>query len=280
MKLAQKIAVNYLRAKLNMLAVVSPAVAADKAFDLFTTPQHRSKKTPPEIFNKGERIQFVLNDKKVKGWRWNEAAEKKLLILHGYESSVRKFDHHISRAIKKGYGVYAFDAPAHGNSEGKRIHMLNYVEMIRTVEKLYGQMDAYLAHSFGGMSVCHYLESAPHSRETKVVLIAPATENTTAIDGFFKFLQLNDKVRKAFDQKIKDLSGHFPTHFSIPRTMKHIKASVLWVHDEEDQVTPLKDVEKLIRQQPPNVEFLITKGLGHNRIYRDNEVKRKIFSFL
>jgi fermentation-respiration switch protein FrsA (DUF1100 family) len=62
--------------------------------------------------------------------------------------------------------------------------------------------------------------------------------------------------------------------------MKHIKASVLWVHDEDDQVTPLKDVEKLILQQPPNVEFLITKGLGHNRIYRDNEVKRKIFSFL
>jgi len=263
-----------------MLAVVSPAMAADKAFDLFTTPQYRSKKTPPDIFTKAERMQFVLNEKKVKGWRWNERAEKKLLILHGYESSVRKFDHHISRAIKKGYGVYAFDAPAHGNSEGKRIHMLNYVEMIRMVEQLYGKMDAYLAHSFGGMSVCHYLEKAPHSKDTKVVLIAPATENVTAIDGFFKFLQLNDKVRNAFDQKIKDLSGHFPTHYSIPRTMKHIKASVLWVHDEDDQVTPLKDVEKLILQQPPNVEFLITKGLGHNRIYRDNEVKRKIFSFL
>ncbi len=280
MKLAQKIAVNYIRAKLNMMAVVSPALAADKAFDIFTQPKHRSKKTPPDIFCKGERIHFELQGKKVKGWRWNEQAEKKLLVLHGYESSVRKFDHHISRAIKKGYGVYAFDAPAHGNSEGKTIHILIYMDMIRKIEKLYGRMDAYIAHSFGGISICHYLETVPHDAQTKLVLIAPATENVTAIDGFFSFLQLNDKVRKAFDEKVIKLSGHAPSHYSIPRTMKHIKASVLWVHDEDDAVTPLKDVEKLIRQKPPHIEFMITKGLGHNRIYRDNEVKRKIFSFL
>lgn len=280
MKLAQKIAVNYIRAKLNMMAVVSPALAADKAFDLFTQPRNRSRNTPPEIFNRGERVHFLMDGKKVKGWRWNEQAEKKLLVLHGYESSVRKFDHHISRAIKKGYGVYAFDAPAHGSSEGKVIHILIYMEMIRQIEQLYGRMDAYIAHSFGGISLCHYLETMPHTRDTRVVLIAPATENVTALDSFFSFMQLNDKVRKAFDHKVKQLSGHLPSHFSIPRTMKHIRASVLWVHDEDDEVTPLRDVEKLIREEPPHIEFMITKGLGHNRIYRDNEVKRKIFSFL
>jgi hypothetical protein len=62
--------------------------------------------------------------------------------------------------------------------------------------------------------------------------------------------------------------------------MKHIRASVLWVHDEDDLTTPLSDLKPVMEKGYPNVEFMITKGLGHNRIYRDNEVKRKIFSFL
>jgi len=30
----------------------------------------------------------------------------------------------------------------------------------------------------------------------------------------------------------------------------------------------------------PNVEFVITKGLGHRRIYRDNKVVKAIVEFL
>lgn len=280
MKLAQKIAINYLRAKLNMLSVISPSLAAKKAFVLFSTPQYRSRKTPPDIFRKGERIFFIQNGKKVKGWRWNEHAEKKLMILHGYESSVRKFDHHIARGIKNGYAVYAFDAPAHGNSEGRKISLLDYIEMIRNVVMHYGRIDAFICHSFGGMALSMYMESVPHTVDTKMVLIAPATETTTAIDGFFRFLQLNGKVRKEFERMILERSGHRPSHFSISRALPNIRASVLWVHDEEDPVTPIKDVRKVMDLGRPNVEFLITQGLGHNKIYRDNGVKKRIFDFL
>src|SRR5512139_148922 len=126
MKLAQKIAIGYVRARLNMLAVISPARAAEKAFELFSTPQYRSKSRFPDIFARGEKIQFLQNNKKVRGFRWNRGSDKRLLILHGYESSCRKFDHHISRGIKQGYEVLAFDAPAHGISEGKKINLLDY----------------------------------------------------------------------------------------------------------------------------------------------------------
>jgi hypothetical protein len=100
MKLAQKIAIGYVRARLNMLAVISPARAAEKAMEIFSTPQYRSKSKFPDIFSKGEKVQLVQDGKKVRGYRWNQGAEKRLLILHGYESSCRKFDHHISRGQK------------------------------------------------------------------------------------------------------------------------------------------------------------------------------------
>ncbi len=280
MKLAQKIAIGYVRARLNMIAVVSPGKAAEKAYELFCTPQQRSKKPFPEIFAKGEKLHFLQQGKMIRGYRWNKDAGKRLLVLHGYESSCRKFDHHISRAIKNGFEVLAFDAPAHGSSEGTRVNLLDYVEMIANVEKNYGRVNSFICHSFGGLALVMYLENRPHDPHTKAVLIAPASETIIAIDGFFRFLQLNDKVRAAFDRIIHQRSGHWPAHFSAARALRHTRASILWIHDEDDLVTPLKDAHKIMAMGYPNIEFMITKGLGHNRIYRDNGVKSRIFSFL
>jgi hypothetical protein len=114
----------------------------------------------------------------------------------------------------------------------------------------------------------------------KAVLLAPATETTSAIDGYFSFLKLNKRLRKAFDKLIFDLSGQYPSYYSARRAMQNIMASVLWIHDEEDKITPMADVQKVIDDNHSNIEFMITRGLGHRRIYRDKNVKEKVISFL
>jgi predicted alpha/beta hydrolase family esterase len=58
------------------------------------------------------------------------------------------------------------------------------------------QDGSFICHSFGGIALSQYMETVGHNEKTKIVLIAPATETTSAIDGFFTFLQLNQKVRK------------------------------------------------------------------------------------
>jgi len=62
--------------------------------------------------------------------------------------------------------------------------------------------------------------------------------------------------------------------------MKQIKARVLWIHDEDDNITPLSDVIKVKNENFTNIDYLITKGLGHRRIYRDNKVVSSIVEFL
>ena len=59
MKLGQKLAVNYLRARLNLLAVVSKKRAAQRAFQIFCTPFYRSKKQAPPVFDKGEKMSIL-----------------------------------------------------------------------------------------------------------------------------------------------------------------------------------------------------------------------------
>jgi len=280
MKLAQKLTIGYIRAQLNIMAMISKKKAARKAFDIFCTPFRKSKKKPLPLFDKAELLSFPLNDHVIRGYRWNSGGTKKILIVHGFESSAKNFERYISPLVKKGYEVMAFDAPAHGKSGGNRISLPVYIQTINKVAELYGPIDGFITHSFGGLATSHYLETTAHNENTRLVLIAPATETTSAIDSFFSFLKLNTDIRKEFDELIYEKGGVWPDHYSIRRAMKHIQAKVLWFHDENDDMTPLEDALNVAKDNHPNLEFVTTQGLGHRRIYRENAVMKRIFEFL
>lgn len=77
MKLAQKIAISYIRAKLNILAVLSRQKAASAALKIFSTPFSKSKKKMPPVFQKGENLSFLLDGNRIRGHRWNNLQGKK-----------------------------------------------------------------------------------------------------------------------------------------------------------------------------------------------------------
>ena len=280
MKLSQRLAISYIRTKFKLLTAISKKKAAEKAFELFCTPQRRNIKPLPKIFEQAESLQFRLDGMLMQGWRWNHPSERKVLILHGYESSVTNFDRYVKPLIKNGYEVLAFDAPAHGRSGGKKITAPLYKRMIQEIQKRFGPVQSYVAHSFGGLAVSLALEETSHTNAYKLVLIAPAAETTTAIDSFFRFLRLDPTIRQPFEKIIIKSGGVSSEWYSIRRAMKHIQAKVLWVQDEDDEVTPLSDVLKVKAENYPNINFVITKGLGHRRIYRDNKVVKLIVDFL
>jgi hypothetical protein len=45
-------------------------------------------------------------------------------------------------------------------------------------------------------------------------------------------------------------------------------------------MTPWKDAKKVMDDKHYNIEFIVTKGLGHRRIYRDSNVSKAIIDFL
>lgn len=278
--MALQLALRYIRTKFSILSAISKKQAAQQAFKLFCTPQHRNKKPLPPVFEKAEKLQFQFLHYTVRGYRWNKGRARKALILHGFESSVVNFDRYVAPLIKKGYEVLAFDAPAHGRSTGKSANAVVYKEFIQTIYQNYGPIQSFLAHSLGGLALSLALEEIEHDASYKVALIAPATETTTAVDFFFRYLKLNASVRPYFDNVILEQSGHSTEWFSVARAAAHIKATVLWVHDKDDTMTPFADIKKVMDAQYLNFRFLITEGLGHRRIYRDNNVAKAVIDFL
>lgn len=280
MKIARKIAFRYTASKLQLLSVVSTKKAAAEAFKLFCTPQKRVLKKSSPVIDEAEVITVKSDRLNIYGYRWNHPAHKKALIAHGFESSAVNFEEFVLPLIEKGYEVIAFDAPAHGLSEGNQIMLPLYKNLLNTVYKEFGPFDTYIAHSLGGLAIAHFLQHIPHKPDTKLVLVAPATEITSVMDRFFRLLKLNNKVREAFDKLSEAITGISPVHASILPTLKHIHAAILWLHDTEDDITPYRDVEKIKPADFPNIKFIITSGLGHRKIYRDQQSVNAILNFV
>ncbi len=279
MKVKHKIALGYIKTKLNLLAVVNKRKAGEEMFRLFCTPPSRTIVAENEVFQKAEKLHFIFEGKKVYGYRCNPS-HKKILLLHGFSSTCQHFARFAQPLIDKGYEVLAFDAPAHGASEGNNVNALDYSKMILDINRLYGPIDGYIAHSFGGISLALALEIMKTDAYIKVVLIAPATETSSAIDGAFKMLKLTNPVlRKSIDDVIFEKSGRATEWFSIRRAIKNFTGKMLWIHDEDDDITPLCDALKVQKDAPSNVQFIITKNLGHRRIYKDAQVLQHVVNF-
>jgi pimeloyl-ACP methyl ester carboxylesterase len=288
-KLKQKLATRYARAQLNILSLVSLRKAAVQAFRLFCTPGKRARGKYPDIFETGEPLSFRLDGHTVRGHRWqpysdslrtDTDAPKKVLIAHGFESSSRSFEGFIRALLKKGYEVVAFDAPAHGHSGGRRIFIAGYSRMFAHIEQYYGPFHSWLGHSLGGLALALSLEDLSPDSSCRLALIAPANSIAAALDEFAGSLHLPAEVIREIDEYIKETDGHPLAWYSLRRALGQIRAGILYVQDEDDPVTPSKGALEIRQDGHPNIRFLFTNGLGHRKIYKDQEIIEKVVDFL
>src|SRR5690242_2566013 len=105
MGLSKRLVLKYARTKFKLLSSISKRKAAEKAFQLFCTPQLRTDKDLSPVFEASEKMIFLFEGNTVSGYRWNHPSQKKALILHGFESSVINFEKYIEPLIQKGYEV-------------------------------------------------------------------------------------------------------------------------------------------------------------------------------
>ena len=284
MKLAKKVALNYYKAKFRLLGLFAPRKAARSAFKLFCTPfSGKPERVMPQIFEKAERVSIGIDGKlTLRGWRWKPevtpVTDKKILILHGFDSYSYKFEKYIRPLRKQGFTVMAFDAPGHGISDGKTINSLQYKNAILNIEKKFGTFYGIMAHSIGGLAASLASEHLPKLK--KLVLIAPAIEITRPIDNFSKMVSLPERVQERMYKLIIKIGKLPVSYFDARRAVKQLKVPTLWLHDEEDAVCPYHEVLPVKSLALPHVTFHITKGLGHSNIYRDPQTVKTIVGFL
>lgn len=279
MTTAQKLTLFSLKSSIKIASFFSSQWGASVAFNIFCTPYRKPRNVAPPIFQQATAIEIEVDGLAIRGYQWNPEANKKILILHGFESRAYNFDRYVTPLLDKGYGVIAMDGKAHGNSEGKTTTAPEYAAMIKVLEEKLGKFDGFISHSFGGIALSLYQEEN-NNPAAKMVLIAPATETQSAIDLFSHFFGLGPGIRASIHEYIKQKSGKDISHYSINRIAPKLSNSILWIHDKDDDITPLSDLKPLLDSSPSNIEFMITEGLGHRKIYKDPAVIKRIIDFI
>jgi esterase/lipase len=282
MKLSQRLAIAYYKTKIHTIGLVSPRKAAEMAYTLFCTPRKpRKKLKEPPLFHKAEKLQLLVDDIMLKGFRFipPHPNGKKILILHGFSSYSYKFEKYVGLFKKQGFEVVAFDAPAHGLSGGKLINALLYKEAILQIETSFGPFFGFMGHSLGGLAGSLALKELTDQANRRLVLIAPAIRTDSAIQHFYDLLSADQKFKTAFEQIIKEMTHETIENISVSHAIKHINASILWVHDKDDKICLYEDVVPIINEKPSNIQFVITEGLGHSRIYKETSISNAIDLF-
>ncbi len=288
---SERMYLQYLRTKFTTLGMVSPPVAGKLAFDLFCTPYPKYKKRKaPAVFHQAKELNITLIGDGIKetgktnihGFEWNPLKPngQTVLIVHGYASYFYKFEQYIQPLLKQGFRVIGFDAPGHGLSEGKHINIVIYKHAIEHIIKELGPIDHFIGHSLGAITLAMLAETIENPSKHKFVLIAPATKTTSTFERYFNMMRFSPAIRTAFLDELEKRTKLPITYFEADRAIQNYGGDLLWVHDTEDLVCPFKDLVDFQKKAPKNIKFLITNGLGHNKLYKTPEIIDKIMAFL
>ncbi|MGH8794510.1 MAG: lysophospholipase [Stackebrandtia sp.] len=189
------------------------------------------------------------------------------VLVHGYGEHVGRYEYVANTLVRHGAAVYAGDHMGHGKSDGERVLIEDYEEVVadvrRVEEKARGTHPhvpvVLVGHSMGGMIAARYAQL--HGRElAALVLSGPVLGSWTEATSLLELDEIPhapiDVSTLSRDPEIGRVYGDDPLVWHGPfkrpllraldACLKTINADgdlgtlpTMWVHGEEDKLVPL-----------------------------------------
>ena len=204
-------------------------------------------------------------------------SKKKVLLVHGWSGRSTQLFAFADKLLENGYMVISFDGPAHGKSTGKTTMMPEFLKTIQKINTTFGPFEAAIGHSFGATSL--YNAAATFLDIKTFIAIGSGDRISDIISNFAKNLYLKEKSAKKIQLGLEKKWMIHIDDFSSSSVAKKIKIPVLVVHDIIDGDVPVSCAYR-IRQNLEKGSLLITNGLGHTKILRNNEIVHKSIKFI
>lgn len=209
------------------------------------------------------------------GWSWGTGPT--VLLLHGWGGIAASLAMFVDPLVEQGFRVVAFDAPAHGESDGTRTNMVDYAGAVLQVGRAVGPLHAVLGHSFGAPAAAL---AAQHGLEAgRMVMMAPPQNIIDLSMEVGELLGFPRHVCELMGQRLARRLRIDWEELATDRLVQDLATPLLVVHDRDDRTVPWTHGE-VIAMAAPNAELLSTNGLGHSDIKADPTVQRRVFEFM
>jgi pimeloyl-ACP methyl ester carboxylesterase len=201
-----------------------------------------------------------------------------VLLAHGWGGYAAQMRGFVFPLLQAGYRVIAYDQPAHGVSDGKLTGLPDFADVFGMVARRFGRIEAVIAHSLGGAGAALSLSWNKASFK-KIVLVSPPSDLVGYSRRFARWYWMPEPVRKAMQAAIEERYGVRWEDLELGAVAPHLRAQALVIHDRDDHMMPWTHGAKVARQWP-GAKLMLTDGLGHGRILREERVLRAAADFI
>ncbi|WP_369373783.1 alpha/beta fold hydrolase [Promicromonospora sp. Populi] len=216
-------------------------------------------------------------------YTWGDPGAPAVLLVHGWQTRASAFGRIIEDLTGAGLRVVAYDAPAHGASDGRRRTALDDVAIIRRLSDAENApWAAVVGHSLGVLAAGIALhEGVAAERFTSIAGLASVR---AATDEFVRAAGIPWALGDRFATAVQrySLPDHPDVYERFDLRTRTLPASIpaLWVHDAGDPMNPHRLSEQLHEAHATSSELFTTTGLGHNKILGDPVVRSRILDHL
>jgi pimeloyl-ACP methyl ester carboxylesterase len=262
-----------------ILQCIAPPLATKYAIKLFGTPIRFKTPAREKIMAKSAQKELLFIpelNKKVMVYTYGYS-KRKVLLVHGWSGRGTQLYKIADKLLENGFMTISFDAPAHGESEGKYTMMTEFITIAKFLEEKYGSFEFAVGHSLGGMAVLNSIKEGLSIK--KAIIIGSGDIITDIITVFVNKIELNQRMVEKMKRFFYNKFGENIDDYSASIAAKSVEIPVLIIHDTEDREVPVSCAHN-IRQNTEQGELLITNGLGHTRILKDDFVIKSIVEFI
>lgn len=268
----------WLRLMFKNMEFISPYLAMRVAAYIFSKPLKfntpvKEQKALQNCIQEQEYIAEI--DRTIATYTWVNSG-KKVLLAHGWSGRGTQMYRIAETLHKDGYHVVAYDAPAHGKSSGKKTNILQMIATIAHLDATH-EFDYLIGHSFGGMAIYNYCKTPNNVK--KVVTLGAADNMRTIFDNYMLSVGLQQKTSERMTSYFEKKYALKIDDYSPFVVVQKLQIPTLILHDEGDYDVRVDCADNLAKHHP-NASIIKTKGLGHRKILRDENVMQQIKSFI
>ena len=258
-------------------SLVAPRASAGFLERYFLTPSRREMQAwEIDCMAKAETSIFTFDEKrKFPVYSWGQGPV--VMLVHGWSGRASQLTTLVPGLLKKGYQVVSFDAPGHGEADGKLTGMPEMAAALSQVADHFGPIEAVVAHSLGGAAAT--LAQSRGLAAKKLVFISPPENVGDYLYRAARLFGFSHKVARGSQEL---LEKRFSFTFQKVRGASlapSMGAPLLLIHDVKDRQVNFEDSHLWVESWPEST-LMSTEGLGHLRILREPSVVKATLEFL
>lgn len=256
------------------LGSVLPFLMAKWAFEIFIRPLRWPRPVDElDFWQSGESLTLISGAKARK-----YGVGPCVWMVHGWEGRGSQFKDMALELVKAGFSVLLWEGPAHGDTPGKRTHLIQFSSWLeKDIRSQVETPRALIGHSFGGAASS--IVAGRNIAIPYVVTIATPVDIFKIFTNYWERITLPARARKAFLKLVENETGVQVQEMNIAEIAKGYHHRFLVIHDENDKEVSFTNVERF-QSIKTDAESLITKNLGHRRILRSKLVADRIIEFI